>query len=254
VHALALAPASAGPAARNKPGAFAARNKPGAFAARNKPGALAARNKPCAFAARNRPGAFATRDRPGAFAARSNPGAFAARNKPGVFAARNKPGEFAARDKPGDFAARDEPCAFAAREALHATVVGRAVRFVLEFKVAALGGRLMVRVHVQRVADVVAVAETLAASGLVRTHRPEVLADDCAAAYGVLCASEDAAVVASAGVRGALAAIIPVRCFTAGAIVLAAVSDNGFKTFRCQTAADVAMRAMSIEYAPHSDA
>jgi hypothetical protein len=117
------------------------------------------------------------------------------------------------------------PRATTAREALHAAIVGHAVHSVLEYKGAALGGRLMARVHVKRACDVVAFAETPASSGLVRVRRPADLAEDCAAAYDSLCSAGNAAVAARAGIHGDVAAIISVRCLATRAVNPAAVAD-----------------------------
>jgi hypothetical protein len=83
----------------------------------------------------------------------------------------------------------------------------------------------MARVHVKRAGDVVAVAETPAASGLVRVRRLEDLAEDRLAAYDALCSEVDAAVAARAGIHGDVAAIISVRCLASGAVDAAAVAD-----------------------------
>jgi hypothetical protein len=130
----------------------------------------------------------------------------------------------AACDKPGDFASRDDLGAFAVRKVLHAAVVVRAVRFMLECKVAALGGLLMARVHVKRPGDVVAVAETLAASGVVSERRPADLAEDRAVAYDALCAAEDVAFAAREGVNSGVAAIIPDASIYIGGELLRAVT------------------------------
>jgi hypothetical protein len=124
-----------------------------------------------------------------------------------VPAARDKPDDFTAHNELGAFATRDEPGVFAPREELHAAIVSRAVRFVLEYNVAALGERARpCQARGRRPRR----RRDTAASGLVRVRRPEDLAEDCVACAPAISRSTSAAFAAC---RHTHRVTPPPRCF-----------------------------------------
>jgi staphylococcal nuclease domain-containing protein 1 len=113
----------------------------------------------------------------------------------------------------------DEPGAFAAREALRRMCIGKRVTFEIEYEVKNLGGRLMGRVCVVAgeagAAPGVALAVQMVKMGLVKVRRVEGGKEEVSDDYEALCAAEDEAVQARAGLHGDVAALPARKIVTA---------------------------------------
>lgn len=122
-----------------------------------------------------------------------------------------------------DGGTKDEAGAFAAREGLRGMAVGKAVEFVLEYKVEALGGRLFGRVCLAGEGGGESLGMKMVGMGLVKVRRGGGEKEERSGEFEELCRKEEEAEGKGVGVwgKGGAEAVRPVRSFGEG------VMDSG---------------------------